>query len=221
MIIPSDKDYTQTKRIKQGINFLNLDFMELAEWINNEYEVSVLNIYYEIDHSGHKSRPKVEIIFEHKEDEMKFREGRLGNYHVDEQRKIAAKFNQLVASGKKGKYDARDLFVYFSSFAPVALMEANNAIPTSDILRLKEEIGNPEIWHISKDLTATFFFFTRQQSEAAKSSGYIHELSDKYFRVLNKYDEFGYLDKQTFSVRVDSKEVFDSQYQSNWFYYYK
>jgi hypothetical protein len=41
MIVPSDKDYKETKLIKQGKAFLNPDFKPLADWIHKNYKVKV------------------------------------------------------------------------------------------------------------------------------------------------------------------------------------
>jgi hypothetical protein len=46
-------------------------------------------------------------------------------------------------------------------------------------------------------------------------------LAEKYFEILKPYDEFNYFKKETFSVNLDSKENFDNNYESNWYYYYK
>jgi len=44
---------------------------------------------------------------------------------------------------------------------------------------------------------------------------------DKYFKLLKKYDEFGYFKRDFFSTYLDSKENFDANSQSNWYYFYK
>ena len=43
--------------------------------------------------------------------------------------------------------------------------------------------------------------------------------ADLYFALLQQRDEFGYLRRSRFAVEFDSKENFDSNYASNWFYY--
>ena len=42
-----------------------------------------------------------------------------------------------------------------------------------------------------------------------------------YFEILKAYDEFGYLVEKDFAVNFDSKQNFDDNYESNWYYYYK
>ena len=42
-----------------------------------------------------------------------------------------------------------------------------------------------------------------------------------YFEILRPYDEFDYLSGDDFAVNFDSKQNFDENYESNWYYYYK
>ena len=236
MIVPSDKDYKETKLIKQATAFLNPDFKLLADWIDKEYNVKVLNIYYDVTTGAYnKPFPRLNIIFEHQEQELKFRDGFLGNFHSEKQKIIAKKFDEFVngmsetgiltklfGKAQQPKYDTKGLLVIFDSFKPIAQDEANESIPKSEIDNLKAKINNPDIWEISRFASsATFFFYTDKQVETARSNGYAQHLTEKYFDLLKKYDEFNYFDRQTFSVSIDSKENFDTNFESNWYYYYK
>ncbi len=235
MIVPSDKDYQETKLIKQGKASLNPDFQSLANWIDKNYKVNVLNIYYDITTGAYnKPFPRLSIIFEHLEDELKFRDGYLGNFHSDKQKIIATKFDELINGIKqtgsfwsfikrdKKKYDVQGLLVIFDAFQPIARDEVNEAIPKSEIDALKTRLNNSDIWEISRfGSSVTFFFYTDKQATAAKASGYDKELAEKYFDILKKYDEFNYFNRQEFLVSVDSKENFDKNFESNWYYYYK
>jgi hypothetical protein len=42
-----------------------------------------------------------------------------------------------------------------------------------------------------------------------------------YFVLAKKHDEFDYLAREKFFIAVDSKEDFDSNYSSNWYYYFR
>jgi hypothetical protein len=235
MIVPSDKDYKETKLIKQGKASINPDFKSLAKWIDNNYKVNVLNIYYDITTGAYnKSFPRLNIIFENLEDEIKFRDGYLGNFHADKQKIIARKFDELVNGNKRtillwsfirtktNKYDIQGLLVIFDAFKPIARDEVNEGIPEIEIDNLIAEINNPDIWKIIRFAAgATFFFYTDKQADNAKTTGYIQHLSDKYFDLLKKHDKFDYFDRKTYSISVDSKENFDKKYDGNWYYYFK
>lgn len=219
MVDPSDEDYKETKLVKQGKASLNPEFSSFANWINREYKVGVLNIFYDLITVAHQQRPRLNIIFEDREDELKFRDGFPGNFHSDKQSTIATNFARLVAGPR---YDVRNLLVIFSAFRPIAKDEANVAIPEAEIGKFKTEMNNPAIWKISRfGSRVTFFFLTQEQADAASTDGYVDQLADKYFDLLQRFDEFGYFERQTFSVSVDSKENFDKNYDANWYHYYQ
>lgn len=223
MITPSDKDYKETKLIKQGKKELNPRFRNLADWINNNYAAKVLNIYYDKTTGAYKKVfPRLFIIFEHQTDEMKFKDD-LWTFNSEKQKIIAEKFKELVNNDKiDAKFHTKDLLVIFDSFEPVARTEANERISQWEIEKLKTDINNPHIWEISNfSAGATFFFYTNQQVEENENNGYKIILAEKYFQLLKKYDEFNYFSRDQFTISLDSKENFDNKYQSSWFYYYR
>ena len=46
-------------------------------------------------------------------------------------------------------------------------------------------------------------------------------ITEKYFKIIQKYDEFGYVIPENLNIIFDSKENFDTIYKSSWFYYYR
>ena len=233
MTMSSDKDYKETKLIKQGKQKIEPDFVGLADWINNTYKVIVINIFYDTI-QGIKNRPRLSIIFEYHQDELKFRDGAVGNFDAGKQKIIARKFRVLV-NGENNrtsffqklfrkatnlKYDIDNLLVVFTSFEPMAKEEANSSIPESEVEILRNEIGLKNLWVIYRHYSfATFFFHTDKQVDEYSKNGIIESLAKKYFSLLKKYDEFGYFKEDTYSIMLDSKENFDEKFKSNWFYY--
>lgn len=74
---------------------------------------------------------------------------------------------------------------------------------------------------ISFFLLQRFSFITDEEVELHKNDGLLDDLKLNYFNVLQKYDEFNYITLDNFSIMIDSKENFDNNYASNWYYYYK
>jgi hypothetical protein len=233
MIMPSDKDYKETKLIKQGKRKLNPDFVGLADWINEKFNVGVINIFYDTIDNKEK-RPRLSIIFEYQNDELKFRDGNFGNYDEKKQKIIADKFKEIVNQENKInsiwtklfhvtsdlKYNTDNLFVVFTSFEPISKDEVNSRIPKVEIERLKKALNCSDLWEIYRQFSkTTFFFHTDKQIQDYSNIGKKEEFSEIYFNLLKKYDEFGYFDLESFSVEFDSKENFDKNYESNWFYY--
>jgi hypothetical protein len=71
MISPSDNDYKDAKLVKQGKKGLPSVFKELAIWVQKEFDVGVLNIYYDLITPD--NRPRLNVILEFNQDENKFR----------------------------------------------------------------------------------------------------------------------------------------------------
>jgi len=234
MIMPSDKDYKLTKKIKKGERQMNPEFAGLADWIKNKYEVEILNIIYDFIDNREK-RPRLTVIFEFHKDELKFRDSHVGNFHSDKQRIIGQKFDELVNNKTTGgsilrrlfdsqetKYTTTDIWVVFTSFEPIAKDEANSNVPESEVKKLKRELDNEDIWEISRAFSGTtFFLYSDKQVKDYENSDTRKLWTEKYFDILDKYNEFGYFKRDTYSINLDSKENFDTNYQSNWFYYYK
>jgi hypothetical protein len=233
MIVSTDPDYLDTKLIKQGVKQLDPVFQELAEWIHEKFDTQVLNIYYDkIDTD--KDRPRLNIIFEYYHDAVKFRD-HIGNFDSNKQMAIAEKFRQILSKAintnhhfftrlikktKATKFDTTRLLVIFDGFEPIAREEVNAKIPQSQIDKLRRELGMKEIWNIYREFsTTTFFFLTENQIEQFKNDGTTELIKTKYFDILKKYDEFDYFKPDTAFLTFDSKENFDKNFESNWFYY--
>ncbi|MEO7211553.1 hypothetical protein [Mucilaginibacter sp.] len=63
MIVPSDKDYQDTKLIKQGKAEMKSDFKPLCDWINKEYGIKPINIIYDVIYSGGRI-PRLQVVLE-------------------------------------------------------------------------------------------------------------------------------------------------------------
>ena len=228
MIIPSDKEYKQTKLILRGESKINPDFEGLARWIDNKYGVNPLNIIYDTVDNG--KLPRIEIIFEFDKERRKFE---LSSYVYDEKKQtaIASQFkNELIDKGyvakgfslNKSKYQADNLIVIFSAFEPISMIETDSLIPQSEIDKLKTEINSPDLWEISRSTGGpTFFLYTDKQVVELEKTDFKQRWHKLYFDLLKKYDEFDYFNFDKFSISLDSKENFDKNFQGNWFFYYR
>ncbi|MDI7226906.1 hypothetical protein QMM92_19725, partial [Leptospira santarosai] len=72
MLSPSDKEYIQTKKIKQGLSSLKQDFFEIALWISKEFNVKVINVFLDDVNTNHSKRPRLYVILENTSDYNKF-----------------------------------------------------------------------------------------------------------------------------------------------------
>jgi len=89
MIAPSDDDYRQTKRLKISGARLPSPFLELADWINAHYNVSVLNLVLGTIDPNDLAR--LNVIFESTEEKRQFLEGNGINFDASKQVEIRDK----------------------------------------------------------------------------------------------------------------------------------
>jgi hypothetical protein len=235
MIMPSDQDYIETKGIIRGRGCIKPEFKSLADWIDKVYGVKTINIIY--DTIGEGRQPRLQICFEYSREKVAFNEAESHSLDPGKQKAIANKFKETIREQglvqnnglfgifkrfKTSQYKVDDVFVFYGDFESIARIEANQSIPQEKFDSLKTQIDNPEIWEISRMFSgATFFLHTDEQVKRYQNSKIHSEWSRKYFELLSPYDEFRYFKKESFSVYLDSKENFDINYESNWYYYYK
>jgi hypothetical protein len=119
-------------------------------------------------------------------------------------------------------YNTRNVLVIFDAFEPIAKEEANQRVPEEKIQELKSKLNIKDLWEISRFFSrTTFFFYTDEQVEESTRNGIKERLAEEYYKLVKYYDDFDYINKQDFSISLDSKENFDKNYDSNWFYYYR
>ena len=235
MIMPSDKDYKETKQIMLGKKVMRPEFKPLAEWIDKTYGVKTINIFYDTIDKG--NRPRLEICFEHPKEKAQFNGPNGFNFDSGKQKAISKKFKETLKeqglipdSGLFGLfkkqatsiYKTENIWVIYGDFESIARIEANESVPEKKVKELKAELYNKDIWEISRAFSGTtIFLYTDEQVKKYENSEEHKKWTDKYFDLLSRHDKFGYFKREFFSVYLDSKENFDNNYESNWYYYYK
>src|SRR5690554_3385780 len=174
MIMPSDKEYTQTKRIMLGIDKMKPEFVPLAEWIDKTYNVKTINIIY--DTLDNKT-PRIQVCFEYEKEKNKFLTQDISYFDKSKQKAIGRKFTEIIKQqglsrsnsftsnifglNKNGIYLTDNVFVIYGAFAPVAKLEATYNITQKQIEEFIKSFDNKDIWTISIGFTIpTFFMFT-------------------------------------------------------------
>jgi hypothetical protein len=219
MITPSDVIYQQTKRLKRSGAPLDSPFKEIAEWIAAEYRVRVLNVVFD---AATYDRPRLIVIADTQGDALKFQNSSLGDYDKIVQKRVQKRFETILAEQDDHRFNIDGLFVVFAAFERVARIEANESVTKNDMDQLKAKLNNNDLWGISRLFdTVTFFFYTDAQVKHYEAAGLRDAYAGEYARLVQPHDEFGYLRRRGVLAYFDSKENFDTNYESNWYYYYK
>ena len=235
MVESSDKEYQSAKLIKQGRKNIAPEFKNIADWISKKYSVNVINICHELMTNMDKIRLGIAVEFGDEYLKFKEEDNWWSNYDKKIQDEIAEKYIELnktlnLKSTKKifgliernEKLKPSDIFISTSAFEPIAKEEVNTNIPEQRIEKLKLSFDLPQIWTISRCFgSATLFVFNNEQKVKFENSSELKKIENDYFKLLKEYDEFDYIKRDKFNIGLDSKQNFDDNYESNWYYYYK
>ena len=235
MILPSDKEYTKTKRILLGTEKMKEEFLPLAEWIDKTYGVKTINIIYDTIDKG--VRPRLQICFEFEKEKQKFLNDGVTYFDIDKQEAIGHQFEKtLLEQGLIRKktfldnfkpannqpYLTENIWVIYGAFEPVAKLEATYKITKEQTEKFIKSFSNQDIWTISIGFTIpTFFMFTDEKVKEYDKPEIKKIWADKFYEFVKPFDEFNYFKRENIQVYLDSKENFDNNYQGNWYYYYK
>lgn len=235
MIMPSDKEYTQTKRIILGADKMKAEFVPLAEWIDKTYDVKTINIIYDIIDN---KIPRIQVCFEFEKEKNLFLSYDISYFDKAKQEAIGRKFGEIIKqqglsksngsisklfdSNKNGIYLTDNVFVVYGAFEPIAKLEATYKITKEQTEKFIKSFDNKDIWTISIGFTIpTFFMFTDEKVKEYDKPEIKLMWADKFFDFVKPFDEFNYFKRNDIQVLIDSKENFDNNYGSNWFYYYR
>lgn len=218
MIAPSDEDYKFAKGVVLGRARLPPHMAAMRDWLQEAYPgVRVVSLWSDIVEIF--KRPRLTVAVEREEDLLRFRDGL--NFDADTQRRVAAKFSEIVRDmSLSNKVDTENLLVIFSAFEPVARTEVNWKITKADLAKLQKELRQPQLWTIYHEWTsAVFFFHTDEQLRASEGGDLRAMCAAAYNRLASQYDELGILKKKPIDVSFDSRENFERTYKSDWFSY--
>jgi hypothetical protein len=128
------------------------------------------------------------------------------------------------ASERHAVVRAEGIFVYFADFEDVAKQEVHDLASTGPELdEFTASLGIADQFWCTQRFAGPpiVFVHTDEQACALKASDLPATWADTYFDIAKRHDEFGYLTRAEIAIHVDSKENFDVNYSSNWFYYFK
>lgn len=232
MVSPASIEYELTKLIKKREAEMDKELKPLANWIDKKYNANTMNIIY--DTIDNNTRPRLNIIFEKLAEAEKFKT----KFGFDEikQQEIASQFRQTLifqglaikkrfwnffSSEESAQYKTENTLVIFSAIEPIAKIEAFWKITKEEFQIFKSQLNQEHLWEIHPGTydKPTFFFYTEKQANQYANNEMKSILSEKYFELVKRYDDFDYFILEEFSIVIDSKENLDQNYDGDWFNY--
>lgn len=236
VIVPWDRAYRRAKKVKQGRDRLPARFDAFVADFQTKFGVAPL--WLETDHLDHTReaipKPRLEVVIERTADYQRFLTAPY-NFDSRRQKVIAEMFAEhftrsamkslfKLPRGLPVDYDfAQRMFVAFSDFEPVAIQDVHRSLSKKDRASFEASLGlGDKFWCTQSHFGAPIVFvYTEAQAAALNASELPNRWADSYFQLAKQYDEFDYLARDKFFIAVDSKENFDTNYASNWYYYFK
>ncbi len=235
MLLTSDKAYLDAKRLKQGKRVLKAPFDELAEWIGHKFGATVLNVVPDRIVKG--VQPTQSIAVERERDLWMLCNKDRYTCNSRKAAAVSRKYLSLIEDATRhrsvtvqktrallemGALAEDGVRIWVDVFEPLAKQEANGSVTKSEIDAMAGRLGLDDLWTVFNGWTIpVFFFYTEMQAAQHRTDGTIENLKAAYFKLLKRYDEFGYYTPDTFDVSLDSKENFDTRYSGNWYYFLK
>lgn len=219
MLSPSDPVYVATRKIRLGAAKLKPPFKDCVDRLRAAFPgVSILNAFHE--RIPPDNIPRLTVVVEYDREQQQFLDD-IGNYDKEKQEKAAAIFREALKSARNDLFDTKNLLVIFSDFEGVARIEANAKVKEIEMERLRRRMGPDSIWAIKRILDRVDFLFYRDAELSGPTDGLKKRLAGAYAALVAPHDEFGYLAKRPITAVFSSKETFDRDYNSSWFYYYR
>lgn len=228
---PRDPDYLRAKRIKQGKSRVEPVYDTFIERFQLEYGVRPLAVFVGVmaRPRGLGKTPRLTVVLERTDQRRAFH---TAPYLADKrkQKAVARLFTDslqkrgLQAAFRLAEVTAEEIFVYFADFEYVAKQEVHDlATASAELDKFTASLGIGDQFWCSQRLSGApiVFVHTDEQARAIEASDLPVTWADTYFEIAQGHDEFGYLTRAEITIRIDSKENFDANYSSNWFYYFK
>ena len=213
LIILHKKIYKSEKEISLDNKIPSEDYEEIKKYISETYNLDIKTIFFTLlEISDNKNLIRFEIQLKKEE------QGKIQFYE-----EIKEDINLYISEKEfelKNKYHAK-FFTYFSSFEHEELERIYDKLP-SDLNFLKKNIKNENIWIIKNVFftrVVVFFYSDSQLPEKCEKDRISKIVKEYIYTSLKKFDTNNILKLDEIKIEFDTKENFDSNFESNWYYY--
>ena len=234
--VPDDPDYQSAKRVRRGEARIDPAFSGFVDRFRGAFGVPPLALNFDIvGKPGGGKMPRLGVVLERSAQHQSFLAGEYQNYDPEKQDSIVRMLVESTAKGdlrkayglsplRSRQFDwASEIFVYFEDFERTAKWDAHEQVQGEELESFLRalELGD-QFWCTERfSGPPIVFVFTEKQAQDLRESDVQETWADLYFPIVQRHDEFGYLLREEIFIQVDSKQNFDENYSSNWYYYFK
>lgn len=231
---PSDEGFEEALRIRRGELSVDPIFGGFIAEFTAVFGVTPLAVATDTMSSTRGVTPRLGVVLERSSELRAFRDPGGFNYDRAKQARTARLFAKTVpGAGLAMRFGlprrprrtswAEDLFVYFADFERVAKRAAHDEVRGPELESFEASLGLGDQFWCTERFSGPpiIFVHTDEQAARLRDGGAPGRWADLYYPLVQGHDEFGYISREEIVIQVDSKETFDRDYASNWYYYFK
>jgi hypothetical protein len=231
VILPTDRGYGRAKRARLGKARLDPRFDGFVGRFRERFGYAP--VWLETD-VVEPATPRLNVVLERTRQYRSFHATDYA-YDAGKQREVARLFAEELAGedlrsvfgmprGTGEHVPAEEIFVCFSDFEQVARADAHGSVTAEELERFTASLGLADdvLWCVQRFMgPPVVFVHTDEQAAGLRHAPERDRWADTYLTLVRAHDAFGYLERSDIAIHVDSKQNFDENYSSNWYYYYK
>lgn len=216
----TDQSQFQASAIKQGKHKLATVHMELMDWITKQFDVRALDFCCETRKTSKGfSQQLVHVILDTLEDVKKMQTNRANSTLIIER---FLRYFQSAGSSNPITDPLKNTDLSFETNPFPEIVVTYRPLKGLDKKMVEEMLDDEKrailktfesVWTISQSVV---FYYTDAQVKETLTNGISTKINEALGQVAEKYGFDG-----GSSYRFDSKEAFDRDYESNWYYYWK
>jgi len=234
--LPSDPGFDEVRRIRRGEERLPAVFDAFVDRFTKTFGIAPLALTTDTVAMGEsrQSTPRLGVVLERTAEALFFHQEGGFNFDRAKQAEVARIFGETAPRfGVAGRFGlpwgrrrvdwAEDLFVYFTEFEQAATWAAHGEVVGAELDGFVAALGlGDQFWCTQRFAGPPIVFVhTDAQAERLRADDVRERWADLYFPLVHAHDEFGYVTREEILIEVDSRESFERDYQSNWYYYFK
>ena len=223
MLFGNPQLYARARKAKLGNAPRPGPLEELRVWVNSRYSINVLDVVYDsIELGPNESRPRLNLIIE---TTPEYEQLHKGNFTLKPsiKRSILKRFSRSVsASSESAKFSTDNVQLITDNFSREAMRQAAEQFLRNDGQAVLAKFPDAHLWDISGHSTLIVVFYLKDDDIARnQKNGTSNAIRQGCYDGVKPYDEFGYFTPDNFSLKFDSKQNVDENYEGSMFYYWR
>ena len=224
MVLVDDKNFKETLQILRGKKELLPIYCDLKKWLGQRFGITAHNfVFRRIKYNNPEDRFELYILLSSAKDYNSMCDKIHYGYDKKKQEEISQKFEELADKYNFGEpKNRKNIWVSYADFSIEIKTEVNRRTCKKINKYIRKKYKDYSLWRIVTLFEVVVVFFMRDEDILKNSkNGVCATIRKDYFTALKEFDKFGLYSPSNFTMRFDSKENLDKNYEGNLYYYFK